>query len=512
MSNDEKNRDDFCIDEPVVTSFFIGELGWGLQRWFSFLRYLKKEVYPDRKFLLMAPLQYHSFVNDFVAYTIDLPKEFYDLKLDTDCYEAVVPGSKPGSLTPPDVYAALIGYFRHVYNKDKAIEIWTPRGFDLTVDNRPQLFRKYVTQRVGSDKPMITVFPRGRARASQRNVPEFIWREVVDELKKEYTVVLGGTSNGSFLSDYKDKNVINLIPYDSEDKIEHIIEYLNSSVCSVSSQSGLTHVSLLCDTPTYIIGHEKERHCVIENRFTTATSFRYVQDYRAIDAETILSDVSSFLDALNKAGWDYNRNKNELINRPSLRTLADKKDLVGVEIGVQFGENAFNMLENLDIKKLYLIDNYKVYEDPQPNKGYDQQKQLDDAKAIAKRNLDRYKDKVIWIEKLSEEAVGDVKDELDFVYVDGNHYYEYVQKDIELYYPKLKEGGLMGFHDFVDSSSTNGVKRAVEEFFGSRNIEISSGVSQVGTHIVPEAWIIKPISFSEIINNDTSILNSIIGK
>ncbi|MCK4365064.1 MAG: hypothetical protein KAW45_03350, partial [Thermoplasmatales archaeon] len=33
-----------------------------------------------------------------------------------------------------------------------------------------------------------------------------------------------------------------------------------------------------------------------------------------------------------------------------------RKDLVGAELGVRFGENALSMLKHLDIKKMYLVD------------------------------------------------------------------------------------------------------------------------------------------------------------
>jgi len=101
----------------------------------------------------------------------------------------------------------------------------------------------YKTEKIESDLPIICVFPRGRARASFRNVPDFVWDEVVDKLSEQFLVVLGGTPNGSYLADKEGKNIINLISYDGDDKLEQIMVFLNSCICSVSSQSGLTHVS-----------------------------------------------------------------------------------------------------------------------------------------------------------------------------------------------------------------------------------------------------------------------------
>ena len=296
----------FYIDEPTVVSMFFGELGWLLQRMQAYLRYLKKEVYPDRKFILMMNQQFHIIVHDFVYCTIDLPKEFYALGLETDCYESPPQGSPPGSLTPAYIYSDLIEYFRNFYNIEKAIEIWPPRGPEtFWIDHKQFIFAKYTLSGppVQTDKPIVCVCPRKRERAPQRNVPEYVWYDLVNRLKDAYTVVLCGTPSGSALADYEADGVINLIKESHPDKFAMVVEYMCNSVLVISSQSGLTHVGLLCDRPSYIIGHEKERHADKENRFNTPVSFRYVQDYRAIDAMTILQDIAGFMQAVFACGF-----------------------------------------------------------------------------------------------------------------------------------------------------------------------------------------------------------------
>jgi len=51
--------------------------------------------------------------------------------------------------------------------------------------------------------------------------------------------------------------------------------------------------------------------------------------------------------------------------------------------------------------------------------------------------------------------------EYDFLYIDANHEYESVKKDLELYVPKIKTFGIIGGHDYTDSWP--GVKKAVNE-------------------------------------------------
>ena len=53
---------------------------------------------------------------------------------------------------------------------------------------------------------------------------------------------------------------------------------------------------------------------------------------------------------------------------------------------------------------------------------------------------------------------------IDVVYIDGDHTYEGVMKDIEEYYPKIKSGGYLAGHDY--GPGHNDVKKAILKFFG----------------------------------------------
>jgi hypothetical protein len=54
-------------------------------------------------------------------------------------------------------------------------------------------------------------------------------------------------------------------------------------------------------------------------------------------------------------------------------------------------------------------------------------------------------------------------DSLDFVFIDGDHRYEFVKADIEAWVPKVKSGGIIAGHDYGWCSD---VRKAVHEFFG----------------------------------------------
>ena len=40
---------------------------------------------------------------------------------------------------------------------------------------------------------------------------------------------------------------------------------------------------------------------------------------------------------------------------------------------------------------------------------------------------------------------------VDFIYIDGDHNYEGVKKDFEMYSPLVRKGGIIAFHDIVPS-------------------------------------------------------------
>ena len=144
-----------------------------------------------------------------------------------------------------------------------------------------------------------------------------------------------------------------------------------------------------------------------------------------------------------------------ILNRPSLQNLIGKKDLIGAEVGVKAGKNAKDMLEKLDIKKLYLIDDWasaKVYR-----------------KEGVLIHLDKFKDKLIILNGKSSKMYVNIEDEeLDFVYIDADHRYKGIKNDIKVYYPKVKMGGLVAGHDYFVHKNI-GVMEAVDEAFDNVN-------------------------------------------
>ncbi len=153
-------------------------------------------------------------------------------------------------------------------------------------------------------------------------------------------------------------------------------------------------------------------------------------------------------------------------------THYQKKELLVAEIGVDYGSNAKNMLKFLPIKKMYLIDPYDEKLD-----GVVGEQRFKKAKKF----LINYRNQIEFIKKKSTDALNDIPDDLDFIYIDGSHKYESVKKDIELYFPKVKKRGILGGHDFWGNEV--GVCKAVVEFANNNNLKLYGGLN--------DWWVVK---------------------
>lgn len=159
-----------------------------------------------------------------------------------------------------------------------------------------------------------------------------------------------------------------------------------------------------------------------------------------------------------------------------IKNYFNEKYLIGCEMGVSKGANAQNILKELNIKKLYLIDEYKFYGGIVTQEIHN--KTYNDVCNLFKEN-----NKVEIIKKDSFLASKLIKDnELDFIYIDGNHKFDYVLKDLDAWYPKIKEGGIISGHDILNAYA-NDVLKAVKEFCNNNN--------QSYTIDVPDFYIIK---------------------
>jgi len=135
-----------------------------------------------------------------------------------------------------------------------------------------------------------------------------------------------------------------------------------------------------------------------------------------------------------------------------------------VEVGVHSGKHAREMLEHLPTAQFFLIDSYDVNNSTFQDSGKPPKTEAERLTFIQAviDSLTPYGNRAHLIIKDSEEAAKYFDDEsLDFVYIDAQHEYAAVMKDIRTWWPKVRKGGILSGDDCVEPS----VKQAVLDCF-----------------------------------------------
>lgn len=120
----------------------------------------------------------------------------------------------------------------------------------------------------------------------------------------------------------------------------------------------------------------------------------------------------------------------------------------GVEVGTFKGQFSKEIMQVWD-GTLFLVDVWRElgseYNDASNNANFE-----GGVYGECINNIRGYEDRAIMIRASSEIASNFFEDEsLDFVYIDANHAYEFVKQDIQLWFPKVKKGGLVMGHDYL---------------------------------------------------------------
>ena len=138
----------------------------------------------------------------------------------------------------------------------------------------------------------------------------------------------------------------------------------------------------------------------------------------------------------------------------------------GVEIGTQYGKYAEILCKQIPGGHLTCIDPWFAYS------WIDQQKQ-DERYAHAVERLTPYinADQLTIIRKTSMDAVHDFEDgSIDYVFIDGNHRFDYVMLDIIFWAQKVRRGGIVACHDYYNFR-WSGVVKAVDAYTHCHKID-----------------------------------------
>jgi hypothetical protein len=195
--------------------------------------------------------------------------------------------------------------------------------------------------------------------------------------------------------------------------------------------------------------------------------------------------------------FTYRRTIRRIPARDELPALLNARGLNGrgAEIGVKLGVYSDELLSNWHGEELVSIDPW-LSADPE---------EYVDRSNVSQEEFDRYYEQTgerlsrhgsrstIW-RMTSVEAAAKVPDHsFDFVYIDARHDYDSVKEDLEAWCAKVRPGGILAGHDYVDGDLPQGefyVKSAVDEFFGERGIHVHPTEGPSAVEMFP-TWIVE---------------------
>lgn len=159
------------------------------------------------------------------------------------------------------------------------------------------------------------------------------------------------------------------------------------------------------------------------------------------------------------------------MKREELAIVLNDRRLLGyaVEVGISQGHFSTQIMNRWLGDKYFMVDAWKRFP------GYnDLCDRTDDVmEDIYKEVVKNFKDneKSIILRGFSADVGKMFPDEFfDFVYIDADHTYESVKKDIETWFPKVRTGGIMSGHDYKEGM---GVIKAVTEFIDKTKLTLN---------------------------------------
>lgn len=156
----------------------------------------------------------------------------------------------------------------------------------------------------------------------------------------------------------------------------------------------------------------------------------------------------------------------------------------GCEVGVWLGQTSRELLTAFPNLTLLMVDRYASYDVEHEKKADRQlgrlnQQAMDKAMVTAYQATVEFADRRLFLIGNSMRSTLIVRNVmLDFVFIDANHAYESVRIDLDVWWEKVRPGGLVCGHDYRGRGRKAGVKRAVDEFASEcgYNVETRPGL------------------------------------
>lgn len=165
------------------------------------------------------------------------------------------------------------------------------------------MIKPYTYSKKLSGRGEILVFPRFRNQGPQsaRNLPMEFYDKAIDALCVKfpaYTVRAVGIPSGAYeIKNIKRGNYVNDVCEGAD--LQQLIDRCQVAVVAIGSQSAPPKLTLLQGVPTFMIGHQRERHVGCDNWMSTKVEFYDVpkKHYGNIDTEDCISKIIAFVEA-----------------------------------------------------------------------------------------------------------------------------------------------------------------------------------------------------------------------
>lgn len=167
----------------------------------------------------------------------------------------------------------------------------------------------------------------------------------------------------------------------------------------------------------------------------------------------------------------------------------------GAEVGVALGATSEALLRRCPNLRLTMVDSWQAYDSEHPyfRSGdgcarlteAEQQRRAD----LARRRTEFASERRVILRADSTAGAEHVADEtLDFVFLDADHTYAAVRRDLRAWWPKLRRGGLFCGHDYDTRKERRGlwgVARAVDEFVAKAGLQLRRHPASVWSVLKP---------------------------
>ena len=171
--------------------------------------------------------------------------------------------------------------------------------------------------------------------------------------------------------------------------------------------------------------------------------------------------------------------KPTLPSRDAIPEFLNLRGLIGegVEVGVLRGDHSSKLLAKWRGQRLHCVDPWSECADTAYVDLNNRAQARHDGNLVrTQQQLAPFGDRSQIHRMTSEEAAKQFADgSLDFVYLDARHYREAVEQDIACWAPKVKSGGILAGHDYLDGILPSGhfeVKTAVDQWAAARGLTV----------------------------------------